>query len=31
VFTDLAWTHAAGVACFLACAVATFRLASPDE
>jgi cytochrome bd ubiquinol oxidase subunit II len=30
VFTDMAWTHAAGVACFLACAVATFRLAAPD-
>jgi hypothetical protein len=30
VFTDMAWTHAVGVACFLACAVATFRLVAPD-
>jgi cytochrome d ubiquinol oxidase subunit II len=30
VFTDMAWTHAAGVACLIACAVATFRLVAPD-
>jgi cytochrome d ubiquinol oxidase subunit II len=30
VFTDSAWTHAVGVACFVACAVATFRLAAPE-
>jgi cytochrome d ubiquinol oxidase subunit II len=29
VFTDMAWTHAVGVACVLACAVATFRLVGP--
>jgi cytochrome d ubiquinol oxidase subunit II len=30
VFTDMAWSHAVGVACFLGCAVATFRLVGPD-
>jgi cytochrome d ubiquinol oxidase subunit II len=30
VFTDMTWTHAVGVACLLACAVATFRLVAPD-
>jgi cytochrome bd ubiquinol oxidase subunit II len=30
VFTDMAWTHALGVTCFLACAVAAFRLVAPD-
>jgi cytochrome bd ubiquinol oxidase subunit II len=30
VLTDLTWTHAIGVACFIACAVAAFRLVSPD-
>jgi cytochrome d ubiquinol oxidase subunit II len=31
VFTDPAWLHGLGVACFLACAVSTFRLASDRD
>jgi cytochrome bd ubiquinol oxidase subunit II len=31
VFTDPAWLHALGVACFLACAVSTFKLATSHD
>jgi cytochrome d ubiquinol oxidase subunit II len=31
VFTDPVWLHAVGVACFLACAVSTFKLANDHD